>query len=217
MSTELDLSHFEELRRRVNGRLRELGTANAELQITHYPWLYGALGAVPSDVMFVCENPSLSGVARAHVQTIDGNQPDIEAQWWGGPRNAAAVRFRVALHELGLKTTPPSARGGWNCYITNVVKEANIVKDQRKLDVRERRAQAVHWADLLSWELTQVRPRYVFAVGGQAAMALRHLRKHRLIPNVPVSPICHYSARASHQTVIDEMAGGVGRTMEATA
>lgn len=211
LPTANDLSHFEELRRRINERLLELRTPHADLQTTRYPWLYGALGAVPSDVMFVCENPSLSGVQQAHVETIDGGPPDIDAQWWGGPRNPAAQRFRVVLHDLGLKLTPPDARGGWNCYITNVVKEANVVKNQNDLDEIGRKAQAVDWADVLSWELSQVKPRYLFAVGGKSAAALLYLRERKLVPDIQFRQIWHYSARGSHQNVIDKMTDAIRR------
>jgi hypothetical protein len=144
------MQHFEELRSRINRRLMALETPHREWQIEDYSWLYGALGAVPSDVMFVCENPSISGVRQAHVDTIDGNAPDIEAQWWGGQRNPAAKRFRAVLYQMGLKTTSPDARGGWNCYITNVVKEANFAgADQRSLSASDLRQQARDWADIL--------------------------------------------------------------------
>ena len=106
------LRHFEELRDRIDRRLRELKAPYADLQSEGYPWLYGALGEVPSEVMFICENPSLNGMRSAAVDTIDGRAPDIEAQWWGGWQNPAAKRFRVALRRTGLKTSNIAARGG---------------------------------------------------------------------------------------------------------
>jgi hypothetical protein len=124
--SELNMRYFEELRDRINERLGELRTPYRDLQARESPWLYGALGEVPSDVMFICENPSITGVRQAHVDTIDGRAPDIEAQWWGGRNNPAAKRFRPVLRQVGLKTNRPDARGGWRCYITNVVKEANV-------------------------------------------------------------------------------------------
>jgi hypothetical protein len=33
--------------------------------------------------MFICENPSLTGVKLAH-KNPPMRPPDIEAQWWGG-------------------------------------------------------------------------------------------------------------------------------------
>jgi hypothetical protein len=202
------LTHFKELRKRINVRLDELQTRHAEEQ-KQYTWLYGAIGVVPSDVMFVCENPSLTGVERAHDETIDGGDPDIEAQWWGGRNNPAARRFRRVLCDLGLKTTPPSARGGWQCYITNVVKEANYVNEQNQLDAEAMHAQSEAWADILKWEYSKVQPRYVFAVGHKSAAALHYLQHHGSINNFHVHRIWHYSAPYSHRKVIDKMTAGI--------
>lgn len=106
--SELNMPYFEDLRDRINQRLVDLQTPHRNHQIHHYSWLYGALGAVPSDVMFICENPSIAGLRQAHIDTIDGLTPDIEAQWWGGHKNPAAKRFRSILSLTGLKTNRPN-------------------------------------------------------------------------------------------------------------
>jgi hypothetical protein len=211
--SDLDMAHFTELRSRINRRLDELSTVHAETQKVQYPWLYGALGAVPASAMLICENPSLTGVSRAHVATVDGLPPDIEAQWWGGPRNPAATRLRVALHRLGLKSTPPAQKGGWRCYITNVVKEANVAGDQRKLTRAERDGQAVEWADILRWELECVQPEHVFAVGGEAHRLLRFLQRQGLTPRRPIHPVRHYSARGSHAATLAAIEAGIGEVL----
>src|SRR5512138_2620235 len=119
----LDMEYFNRLRGKIGDRLDALANAGrisreaARAQVEDYKWLYGALGEVPSRTVFICENPSVLGLQRASVNTIDGGPPDIEAQWWGGPKNPAARRFREALWQLSLKTTPPPTRGGWKCYI----------------------------------------------------------------------------------------------------
>ena len=155
--------------------------------------------------MFICENPSLAGVRQGAVQTIDGGPADIESQWWGGPRNPAARRFRVALCELGLKDGAPSSRGGWNCYITNVVKEANIAGDQEAKSPAEKRQQARDWAAVLQWELGRVRPKHVFTVGGRAHAAVRGLQSESLLPKFEPYQVRHYSARMSDQAIIDDI------------
>jgi len=129
MSTAACMDHFEALRNRINARLEQIGTKHAHRQIRQFPWLYGALGEVPSDVMFVCEDPSLTGVERADIRPLSGATPNIEDQWCGGPKSNCIKRFRPALCELGLKTTEPAALGGWRCYITNLIKEADVVRD----------------------------------------------------------------------------------------
>ena len=89
---KIDLNYFTTLRGMINKRLLDLSKKrminhqDIQLQINKFKWLYGALGKVPSTVMFICENPSITGVERAHLNTIDGGPPDIEAQWWGGPK-----------------------------------------------------------------------------------------------------------------------------------
>ena len=54
--------HFLELREAIHDRLRTLRPPCWEEQIEQYPWLYGALGDPNADVMFICENPSLSAL-----------------------------------------------------------------------------------------------------------------------------------------------------------
>ena len=202
----LKMQHFEKLREKISFRLRELQTPHRDLQICDYSWLYGALGSVPSDVMFVCENPNITAIKRAHGDTIDGGAPDIEAQWWGGRKNPAAKRFRPVLCELGLKSNRADARGGWNCYITNVVKEANVAGiDQRKKTRRELYEQASDWADILTWELEQVQPNHVFCVGGSAYKAVTRLQRNGLLPAFEPHCMGHYSARGCDAGVLERM------------
>jgi len=211
----IDINYFETLRSMINKKLRQLtkqGKINRDqalLQINKYKWLYGALGSVPSKVMFVCENPSISGVERANTNTIDGNPPDIEAQWWGSPRNPAAKRFREALCRLNLKTTPPNKRGGWKCYITNVIKQANIVKDQNNLDSCIKKEQAREWADILQWEINNVKPKFIFCVGGKSYDAINMLKKENKLYIKNYSRIWHYSARGSDEKIIQSIFNGV--------
>ena len=209
MNVMLDLHYFEELRSRIHRRLRELRPPGWDTQIKDYPWLYGALGCVPASVMFICQNPSLKPMQSAHTNTIDGGPPDIEAQWWGGERNNAAKRFRFALHETGLKTTPPSERGGWNCYITNMVKEANITADQRTRNTEELRRQARRWCDVLEWELSQVKPLHVICVGGNATKSVTTLQRKGYLPSFRVHSIWHYSAQDSDDLVRQRMIDGI--------
>jgi hypothetical protein len=197
------MKHFVELRNRINAKLEEIHAPHREAQITEYEWLHGALGEVPSDVMFICENPSAAGVARAQIDTVDGGAPDIEAQWWGGRKNPAAKRFRVALHRLGLKTSPPTMKGGWRCYITNVIKEMNVVGDHRKLRSADYREMARTWAPILQWEINQVRPAYVFTVGHRAHDRIRSLVRERAIQLPEPKLVNHYSSYATDEAVID--------------
>jgi hypothetical protein len=215
----LNMQYFETLREKINLRLKELvrdgkfDRNKARAQIEQYPWLYGALGKIPSEVMFICENPSLKGVEKADEDTIDKGRPDIEAQWWGGSTDNAACRFRVALCKLKLKTTRPRERDGWECYITNVIKQANTAKDQEKLSKDEKRQQARDWADILQWEFEHVKPKYVICVGGNAYGFVQMLQRERRLIQFPVYEVMHYSARGNTQKIIDEIVSGVRDVM----
>lgn len=197
------MNHFDELRDRINEKLEEIQAPHRTAQINDYAWLYGALGEVPSEVMFICENPSAAGVARAQVDTVDGNAPDIEAQWWGGRKNPAAKRFRVALHRLGLKVSPPAAKGGWRCYITNVIKEMNVVGDHRKLQTADYRQMARTWAPILQWEIDQVRPVHVFTLGQRAHDRVSSLRREQMVQMPQPKLVNHYSSYKTDEAVIE--------------
>jgi hypothetical protein len=51
---DLNMQHVEALRDMINARLQRIGTRHAQRQIHDFPWLFGALGEVPSRVMLVC-------------------------------------------------------------------------------------------------------------------------------------------------------------------
>ena len=217
VSHGLDMEYFETLRSTINARLERIGTRDALRQMREFPWLYGALGQVPSDVMFVCENPSLAGVEKADTRTIGGGSASIEDQWCGGTGSNCIKRFRPALCHLGLKTTAPLEPGGWHCYITNVIKEAAVVRKFNELKFSEKAQIAVEWADILHWEIEQVSPRTIFTVGSSATRLLRMLRERNLLPpGIPTHGIMHYSNRGSgitddvvRETIIHDIAGGL--------
>jgi uracil DNA glycosylase superfamily protein len=199
----LSMPHFEALRERVNARLRQIRAPHARRQIEEFPWLYGALGQVPSRVMLVCENPSLAGVEKANFRTINGRQPTIEDQWAGGPTSNCIKRLRPALCEVGLKVTPPDRPGGWRCYITNVIKEADVVKD---FVARDKQSIAMQWADVLAWEIEQVRPSVIFTLGAAATKLVRTLQDRSLIPAFPRPyKVMHYSNRGADACVQSSM------------
>lgn len=192
--------HFTRLRSLINARLRDPGTyaPYANEQIDKYPWLYGALGDPSADVMFVCENPSLTGVEWAHRHPPQA-PPDIEAQWWGG-------RFREVLCDHELKSGEHDAPGGWACYITNVVKAMAKVADFNLIASVKKRDIVRQWADVLAWELCRVRPKVVLCVGRKSERAVKLLRREKLISyEGPLHYVTHYSARGSHDDVKRKM------------
>ncbi len=211
----LNMEYFEQLRGKINQKLIELVKEKkynkylAKDQIEKYTWVYGALGKVPSDVMFICENPSIKGIEKAAIDPIDSGPLDIESQWWGGTNDPAAKRFRGALCKLNLKTTRPRQRGGWECYITNVIKQSNIAKDQEGLLYVSKNQQARDWAEILQWEINHVKPKYVFCVGGNAYNFVQLLQKEDRVSQFSIYKIPHYSDRDEDQKIIDGIVSGV--------
>ena len=200
------LAHFEELQRRVNARLRKLAPRHMEKQLK-YGWLYGAWGAVPSRVMFVCENPSLKGCEETHNE-LSADERDGNIQWNGDYR---AKRFREALCRVGLKKAPAESDGGWDCYITNGVKEVDVAGEYGGLIPAQKAEKAEQWADILAWEWCEVAPEHVFAVGGDSHYVLRRLQRGKLIPERPeIHRIHHYSDfTKSTAEVVDIICKGV--------
>ena len=199
------MDYFHQLKEKINNRLDELarnGSISDGLarKQKSYTWLYGAIGKVPTDIMFICENPSLKGIENAQAMAEKlGNEYDIEAQWWGG--NAGTV-FRPALCELGLKTSPPDAIGGWECYITNVIKQANYANVHGRLTNSQKKEKAKQWADILRWEIEKVNPRKVICVGGSAFKLVKYLSEGNIIQKKEINQVIHYSAHfLSHEEI----------------
>jgi Uracil DNA glycosylase superfamily len=202
----VDMAHFDALRDKANRQLAVSGGKYGREQIEQFPWFYGALGAVPSEVVFICENPSLAGVRLGLTQTTP---PDIESQWGGGEIDNPAKRFRPALVEAGLKDPLAQAKGGWRCYLTNVVKQANIVNEQNARTWREKVAEARTWADVLRWELQKVAPNHIFCVGGNSTKLVTLLQVERQLPPFRVNELMHYSARRSDDDVRRAIRDGI--------
>ena len=201
--------HFVDLRDAIHDQLRALKPPHWEEQIG-YSWLYGALGDPSADVMFVCENPSLSGIRVVRESPLGGS-PDFDTQWTGNPSNRRDRRFRSVLCDLGLKDGSIWERGGWHCYITNVIKQAAIVVEMRDSPQHQMRLAAVAWSGILQMEIDTVRPDVVFCVGGNAHRLVKWLRAEgRLRVPKPIK-IWHYSARRGDEEMEREMRNGIER------
>ena len=201
--------HFLELREAIHDRLRVLQPPRWEEQIEKYPWLYGALGDPDADAMFVCENPSLSGL-RAIEDSPFGGPPDIDTQWTGNPANRRDKRFRTVLCDLGLKEGTIWEPGGWHCYITNVIKQAAVVGEWEGISREERRQMARDWSGILQMEVDSVRPGIVFCVGANAYSMVEWLESTAgLDVPVPIRRIWHYSARRGDVEVERRMRDGI--------
>lgn len=151
-------------------------------------WLRGWLGDPHCGIYFIAENPSLRQVERA--RNPDGGPPTPEAQWWASEGDKL---FREALLGAGFKNGPVDAIGGWNCYVTNVIKEADRAKLWEGRPTTSKQAAAVAWSSLLQWEIDMGQPRLVVTMGGRTRDRVRELvRTGRL--RVPVlDHVVHFS------------------------
>ena len=195
-----ELDHFDELRRRIDAKL----TGLQKKEHAKYPWLYGALGNPESDVMFICENPSRTGVEWAARKL---RHLGIEAQW----RGHRADRLRDVICDLKLKRGGPDDRGGWRCYITNVIKSMDTVKDFSALSWTDKAALAREWADVLQWEIRRVRPGIVFCVGRKSERAVQDLQGKQALDlhGASLQYVWHYSTPRGDSVVWAKMREGI--------
>ena len=143
-----------------------------------YPWGIGAHGDPYAGIWFVAENPSLTQVER--VRDPDGGPPTIEAQWWSS-RGDKLLREMLVAH--GFKQGTIDSPGGWQCYITNVIKLADYTKDWREKSQVARNQVAEIWSSVLRWELENSKPKLVVIMGKQTEKLLDHLQSIKSYPS----------------------------------
>jgi len=97
------------------------------------------------------------------------------------------------LVKHGFKNGSIDSKGGWNCYITNVIKEADYTKNWREKSQAARNQAAEIWAGLLDWELKNSRPKLVVIMGNQPGILLAHLAAMGRIKLPKTEQIAHYS------------------------
>lgn len=153
-----------------------------------HPWLTGSLGDPHSGIVFLGENPSLSMVEKA--TNPEGGPLSPEAQWYASEGDRL---FREALLEARFKNPKWDSIGGWNCYITNVIKEADYAEKWKKKTMEARRDAAKAWAPVLRWQLEQSAPRLVVLMGNKVESLIRHLDELDLISLPQIRKIHHYS------------------------
>lgn len=152
-----------------------------------YSWLDGFIGNIYSPIWFLGENPSLTQMNK-QLATKD---LDKNLQW-----NASAgdKLLRDSITETGLKNGDPNLNDGWNCYITNVIKEPEIVveRNKKKQDSGYWKKQAEIWLPVLQMQINIGNPKVLVCLGGQSEKILKHMVKIGL--NTPsIEKIHHYS------------------------
>jgi hypothetical protein len=156
--------------------------------LNEYSWIKGYIGDRSYPVWFVAENPSLRGVKRVH----DRNTIASDNLQWNA--HAGDWLFREALVKAGFKTGDPLDGEGWKCYITDIIKEPEIVKDRnlKKGDSSYWKNQAMKWLAVFLEEIRLGRPEVLVAVGNQTRVILEFLRKKDVsLPRI--DQIRHYS------------------------
>ena len=145
-------------------------------------------GTSKCPVWFIGENPSLSGVKRVDQRSVDKTE---NLQW--NSHNGDRL-FRETLSESGLKHGLPGSNEGWDCYITNAIKEPEIVseRNKKKRDSSYWKEQAERWMPILQEQIDTGRPEVLAALGCQAEKILKYMIKIGL--KAPkIEKIHHYS------------------------
>ena len=153
-----------------------------------YPWLTGFIGDIHAPVWFLAENPSLSRLEEK-AEKGASNEND---QW-----NASAgdCLLREALTEAGLKTGDPKKDEGWKCYISNVDKEPEKVKERDekvKKDSNYLRQRAEIWRPVLQKQIDLGSPNIIVTLGNNADDILKHM-KLRIPESTRITKIYHYT------------------------
>jgi uracil-DNA glycosylase len=153
-----------------------------------YAWLTGYLGNFDSRVWFIGENPRLRGVISVHNRHSDRTE---NLQWNSHDGDRL---FREALTEAGFKSGEPNKDEGWDCYITNSIKEPEIVKDRnvKKGDANYWKTQALCWLPILQLQIEHGKPIVLVAIGKTAFKILEYMKSNGLVaPQLDLIP--HYS------------------------
>lgn len=183
----MDLSDFDQ---GLSAQISEVFQQNPDIpdHRKKHPWLTGGLGNPFSNVWFIAENPSLTMVERA--RNPDGGCPTPEAQWYASKGDRL---FREALVLAKFKEGEWNSLGGWNCYITNIIKEADYVKRWNTKGTQHLIEAAEVWAPVLEWQIAYGRPKLIILMGKKVQKIAHSLGTKNLIQLPETRPIDHYS------------------------
>jgi hypothetical protein len=149
------------------------------------PWLTGSIGDPFSPVWFIAEIPSLTRAKRG-----TGTSPNTQ---WG--ISTGDRLLRETLVECGLKTGDPMADGGWRCYLSDVIKSADVAKSWRQRVRKDKERVAEAWAPVMRYELEHGQPEFIVFLGDSARSLTTHLAARGFIPCLPpYDCVPHYSA-----------------------
>lgn len=180
----------EEFKQQLSFRMAQIFEQHPELydHRRQYPWLTGSLGDPFSGIWFVAENPSLSRVELITAQL--GDSITEEAQWLVSPGDRL---FRDMLVKYGFKDAPWNSRGGWHCYVTDVIKETDYAERWRTKSLDALRKAGETWWPVFKWEFENSRPKLVVIMGEKARDVLTHLATMYGLTLPHAEHIVHYS------------------------
>lgn len=153
-----------------------------------FPWLTGFLGNPNSSIWFIGENPSLNGVKNVDKRSSEKTE---NLQWNSHDGDRL---LRDAITEAGLKNGTPERNEGWNCYITNAIKEPEMVseRNEKKNNSQYWKEQAERWLLTLQKQIDTGNPKVLVLLGGQTEKIVKYMMKIGL--KVPaIEKIHHYS------------------------
>jgi hypothetical protein len=163
-------------RDQLNSRINRVFASHPDIpdHRQQLPWVTGYLGDPYSGIWFVAENPSLTTGLRA--SRANGAPLTVESQW---AISAGDQLLRKSLVQCGFKEAPWDSPGGWHCYVTDVIKQAEQVDAwQRQQESRWMQVTDV-WADVLAWELEASHPSLVVIMGKRTRRLIEHLELTR--------------------------------------
>lgn len=153
-----------------------------------HPWLTGALGDPFASIWFIAENPSLTMVERATNAVVGPLTPETQ---WSGSRGDKLFRQMLVKHDF--KSGTVESLGGWHCYITNVIKEADYSNRWNAKKQSERNRIAEIWNPVLAWELEHSKPLLVTIMGNRTNTELQYLENLGQITLPETIKITHYA------------------------
>ena len=144
-----------------------------------YPWLTSSLGDLKASVWFLGEYPSRAAVAKV-VKKAKADDTDRTASLQWSCLDNSANLWREAVTEAGLKVGKPCDDSGWNCYITNIIKEPQNPGEINTQSLLEIKKEAERWQSVLQLELCLGAPKVLVVMGERANKVLEHLKKNGL-------------------------------------
>jgi hypothetical protein len=153
-----------------------------------YPWLTGFLGNPFSGIWFIAENPSLIMVEKA---ASGGRSKTTEEAQWCVSRGD--LLFREMLVKYGFKNPPKESPGGWNCYITDVIKQTDYVSRWHTHSRQALKKIAEIWSGVVKWELENSHPRLVVCMGKKTQAFIAYLEEECGLVFPETAFIHHYS------------------------